>query len=517
MKTLRSYVLDAWHEADGDFRTLVDPSTEEAVARASSRGVDFQAVLEHARTVGGPALRALGHRERGGRLKAMSKALREHRDELLELSRRNGGTTRPDGAFDVDGATGTLHYYASLAKALEEGTLLPEDDGTQVGKSEAMWVRHALTPRRGAAVHVNAFNFPAWGFAEKAAQALLAGMPVITKPATATALVAERCVEIVVEAGILPEGALQLIVGGTGDLLDRLGPQDVLAFTGSADTAATLARAPGLGVSNARFNVEADSLNAAVLAPDVEEGETFQLFVRDVAREMTQKSGQKCTAVRRILVPEGSLERVREALVAALEGVVVGNPEADEVTMGPLATEAQLRDTVEGVRTLAEGCRIVTGGMERVDGVGSPEGTGYFFPPTLLEATDSGAPEAVHGREVFAPVATLVPYDGSAEAAAGIVARGGGMLVTSVYGDDAGWLRSFVEGAGPWAGRMYVGSRASAGEAPGSGVVFPHALHGGPGRAGGGQELGGAFGLHLYMQRTALQGSRSLLETLLEE
>lgn len=516
METLRSYIAGRWHQADGGFSTLVNPSTEEEIARASSDGVDFGGALEHARERGGPALRELTFGQRGELLKAMSKALRAHRDELLALSRANNGATTPDGSFDVDGGTGTLAYYAALCRGLGERKVLAEGEGAQLARTEAFWAQHVLVPRRGVAVCINAFNFPAWGFAEKAACALAAGVPVIVKPATATALVAARAVEAVIEAGVLPEGALQLVAGGTGDLLDRLGPQDVLAFTGSAATARALGRRISGGLATARFNVEADSLNAAVLGPDVEPAEgapTFELFLRDVVREMTQKSGQKCTAVRRVIVPRARLGAVRDALIGRLEGVVTGDPEDPEVTMGPVATADQLADAEEGVASLRAGARVVLGGG-RCDGKGVAPGRGYFFPPTLLEAEDGGNAGAVHEREVFAPVATLLPYDGSAAAAAALVALGGGTLVTSAYGDDDAWLADFLAGAGPTTGRLYVGSQGSAEAAPGSGIAMPQALHGGPGRAGGGEELGGLRGVALYMQRLALQGSRPLVERL---
>jgi len=513
MTTLRSYVHGAWHEADAGFRPLVDPSTEREIARVSSRGVDFGRVLEHAREVGGPALRALSFAERAGLLKETSRVLRENRDELLELSRVNTGTTTPDGAFDVDGASGTLAWYAGFGRRLGDRSWLAEGDGVQLARTEGFWGQHVLVSRRGVAVAINAFNFPVWGFAEKAACALLAGMPMIVKPATATALVAERAVTLVLEAGVLPEGALQLVSGGTGDLLDRLGPQDVLAFTGSADTARTLRDRENLLAACTRINVEADSLNAAVLAPEHSDA-AHELFLRDVAREMTQKSGQKCTAVRRILVPAKLLAAAQEALAGRLAKVVTGDPADDSVTMGPLATAQQLRDAEDGVAELAEEAEIVHGTGRRADGTGAPEGKGYFFPPTLLRAGDARAAGAVHRREVFGPVATLLPYDGSPADAAAIVALGGGTLVTSVYGDDPEWIADFLAGVGSSTGRLYVGSEASASEAPGSGIALPQSQHGGPGRAGGGEELGGLVGVALYLQRVALQGHRAEVDRL---
>jgi oxepin-CoA hydrolase/3-oxo-5,6-dehydrosuberyl-CoA semialdehyde dehydrogenase len=513
MKTLRSYVCGAWHEAGSGFAPLVNPSTEEEIARASSAGVDFGAVLAHARERGGPALRAMTFAQRGQLLKEMSKVLRDHRDELLALSALNTGTTKPDGSFDIDGGSGTLAYYAMLSKSLGDRPFLVEGEGVQLARSEAFWARHVLVPRQGVAVHINAFNFPAWGFAEKAACALLAGMPVITKPATSTAMVTERCVELILEAGFLPEGALQLVVGSTGDLLDRLGPQDVLAFTGSADTARHLRSKANLLAACTRVNVEADSLNAAVLAPDVADGSTtWDLFLKDVLREMTQKAGQKCTAVRRILVPAERAGAVQDALIERLSKVVTGNPADESVRMGPLPTAGQLEDAVRGVAELARSARIVHGTGQRIDGAGSPEGKGYFFGPTLLRADDARQAGAVHEREVFGPVATLLPYEGTPEAAAEIVALGGGTLVTSVYSDDPAWLGTFLANGGTYTGRIYVGSEASAPEAPGSGAALPQALHGGPGRAGGGEELGGLVGVKLYLQRVAVQGSRGLVD-----
>jgi oxepin-CoA hydrolase/3-oxo-5,6-dehydrosuberyl-CoA semialdehyde dehydrogenase len=510
MKTLRSYAAGRWHEADRGFVDLVNPATEEPIARASSDGIDFGAVLEHARSKGGDALRALTFAQRGALLKEMSRVLRERRDELFEISRLNSGTTPGDASFDIDGGGGALAWYASLSRSLGDRAVLTEGEVVPIAKDGSFQAGHVLVPRPGAAVLINAFNFPAWGFAEKAACSLLAGMPVIVKPATATAMLAERCVEIIIDAGVLPEGALQMICGSPGNLLDRLGAHDVLAFTGSAATARSLRDQPALAGANTRFNVEADSLNAAVLAPHVTDA-TLELFLRDVVREITQKSGQKCTAVRRIFVPRDRLDAVQDALVTRLRDVVTGNPAEEGVTMGPLATKAQLDDALAGLRELGAAAKRVHGSGGRANGRGSPPGKGYFVEPTLFRADDPRAAAIVHEREVFAPVSTLMPYDGSVADAAALVGLGGGMLVTSVYGDDADWVRDFVLRGAAFAGRLYIGSSDAANAAPGSGAVYPQTQHGGPGRAGGGAELGGLIGLRLYLQRVTIQAAPTVL------
>jgi oxepin-CoA hydrolase/3-oxo-5,6-dehydrosuberyl-CoA semialdehyde dehydrogenase len=513
MKTVRSYVKGEWHEADGGFAELVDPCSEEAIARVSSAGVDFGGTLDFARDRGGPALRELGYAPRAELVAAMAGKLHAGRDELIALSLENTGTTRKDAKFDIDGAAFVLSQYAELGRELGEGACLPDGEGIQLGRSARFWGRHVRVPLQGAAVLVNAFNFPAWGFAEKAACALLAGVPVIVKPATSSALVAERCFEMLLSTPGLPPGAISLISGSTGDLLQRLGSQDVLAFTGSASTAERLRGLPNLLRSSTRVNIEADSLNAAVLGPDVEPGEeTWSLFLRDVVREITQKTGQKCTAVRRILVPAERADAVQDALIELLAETVTGNPREPRVTMGPLATAAQLEDAINGVARLAGEARIVHGSGRRVDGVGNPAGKGYFFEPTLLRCEDADGAEAVHEHEVFAPVSTMMPYGGSGAEAAGLVHRGGGCLVVSVYSDDPVFLGEFVGHGGASTGRIYVGSEKSAGQLPGSGAALPQALHGGPGRAGGGSELGGLRGLELYMQRLAVTGDRALVE-----
>lgn len=513
MKTLSSYLGGAWYSAERDFQILLDPSTEEPLARVSSAGADLPGALAWARDVGGSALRELTFGQRGEILKSLSKRLREHRDELLELSRANNGATESDGAFDVDGAGGTLAFYGGLGLSLGDRRILVDGDGVQLAKTEAFWTRHALVPKRGVAVHVNAFNFPAWGFAEKFACAFLAGVPVITKPATATALTAHRMIEIALESGLLPAGALQLVVGSTGDLLDRLGPQDVFAFTGSAATALALRGKKNLLAASVRVNVEADSLNAAVLGPDVEPGSPlFDLFVKDVCREITQKAGQKCTAVRRILVPREREGAAAEALIARLAKTVTGRPGAEGVRMGPLATAAQLTDALDGIAELLATAQLLHGSGARAHGVGAPEGKGYFVEPTLLRSEYPLEKTPVHWREVFGPVATLLPYDGGTAQAAEIVALAEGTLVTSVYSDDGDWLAGLLAGAGSSTGRLYVGSTGSKGF--GSGAALPASMHGGPGRAGGGEELGGLRGLAPYLQRVALQGHRERVDPL---
>jgi 3,4-dehydroadipyl-CoA semialdehyde dehydrogenase len=389
MKTLASFVGGAWRRGTGSASVLVNPATEEPLAEASTAGVDFGAALAFARDRGGPALRALTFAERGQLLAALAKAIHGAREELLELAVANGGNTRSDAKFDVDGASATFAHYAQLGAELGAARVLADGEPVQVGRTARLAGQHVWVPRRGVAVHINAFNFPAWGLAEKAACALLAGVPVVSKPATATALVTHRLVEIL--APLVPEGALSLICGGAGDLLDHLRPSDVLAFTGSSDTARMLRTHPTVLAHGVRLNVEADSLNAAVLAPDVDLGsETGQLFVADVVRDMTQKTGQKCTAIRRVLVPADRLADVTAALRDRLAGIVVGDPSRDDVRMGPVATAAQARDVKEGIARLAAVTDGVFGGTGEVTPLGIPAGKGFFVGP-VLRSTPSAA------------------------------------------------------------------------------------------------------------------------------
>jgi oxepin-CoA hydrolase/3-oxo-5,6-dehydrosuberyl-CoA semialdehyde dehydrogenase len=509
MKTLRSYLGDRWVEGSGAPQTLVNPATEEPLAQVASDGLDVAAALDHARKKGGPALRALSFAERGRLLKEAAKAIQAHRDELLDLEVANGGNTRSDAKFDVDGAIFTLQAYAEIGEKLGGAKILTDGEGVQLGRSPRFHGQHVCVPRHGVAVQINAFNFPAWGFAEKAASALLAGMPVFSKPATSSAMAAHRVMEILAEKKILPEGTLSLLAGGHGDLPALLGAQDVLAFTGSGDTGARIRALRNVLLESVRVNVEADSLNAAVLGPDAEpRGDLYETFLKDVLRDMTQKAGQKCTAIRRVLVPAALAAAVRDDLAEGLKAVRVGNPALEETRMGPLATAAQLADVREGVGKLGAEGKAVYGSAAPV------EGKGYFISPVLMEFAKDAPAAAVHAREVFGPCASLLPYSGKAADAAAIVARGNGSLVSSVYSEDAAFLEEIVAGIAAYHGRLFLG-HPKIEMSPGPGTVLPQLVHGGPGRAGGGEELGGERGLAFYMQRVALQGSRPVIQKLL--
>ena len=506
MKTLRSFVQGRWVEGKEPLATLVNPSTEEPVARTSSAGIDFAAAVELGRAQGGPGLREMTFAQRGELLKAWSQALHAARDELIGLAIQNGGNTRGDAKFDIDGGIATLAHYAELGAQLGSLRVLRDGEAVQIGRTARYAGVHLWVPRDGVAVHINAFNFPAWGTCEKAACALLAGMPILSKPATSTALVAFRVTELGAE--LLPRGSFQFICGSPGDLLDKLGPQDVVAFTGSSQTANKLREQ--LGRRGTRLNVEADSLNAAVLGPDAQPGSaTWDMFVQDVVRDMTQKTGQKCTAVRRVFIAGDQLATAQEALVERLAQVRVGDPARSEVTMGPVSTADQLRDVRAGIAKLSAEAQPVFGGDGTVKAL-APEGKGYFVSPVLLVSRDPAGAKVLHKDEVFGPVATLAASASPAD----MVRRGGGGLVCSVYSDDRDFLRECVLAIAPYHGRIYVGSEKVAGQTLGPGTVLPQLLHGGPGHAGGGEELGGLRGLQLYSQRVALQGDRALLDSI---
>jgi len=508
MAVLRSYVGGRWQAPD-DGRPILDAVTGAEVARVSSDGVDMAAALEYGRVVGGPALRALTFHERAALAKAVGGMLREHRDELYALS-AHAGSTLFDSKFDVDGGIGALLAYASKAKReLPNEHVYVEGPVEPLGRGGQFLGQHVLTPLLGVAVQINAFNFPVWGPLEKLAPALIAGVPSLIKPASQTAYVTERLVELIAESGLLPDGALQLVCGGAGDLLDHLTEQDLLGFTGSASTARMLRVHPAVAGRSVRFNAEADSLNCSILGPDAGPGTPeFDLYVKQLVTEMTVKAGQKCTAIRRALVPAGQVDAVVEAVSARLAKVVVGNPADESVRMGALAGLEQREEVRRSLKNLADAGRIVFGDPEHVDVVGADAERGAFMSPILLVG-DAGRSEP-HEIEAFGPVSTVLAYDDPADAIE-LAARGRGSLAGSVVTSDAGFAREMVLGIAPWHGRLLVLDRDAAPESTGHGSPLPALIHGGPGRAGGGEEMGGIRGVLHHMQRTAVQGSPRML------
>ena len=509
---LKSFVNDDWQEGQGKPATLLNPATEEPLAEACTDGINFSAALEHARNVGGPALRAKTFAERADMLQGIYDALFANREEFIELSIANGGNTRNDAKFDVDGATATLLAYVDVGRELGDRKIINDGETEQIGRTPRYGGKHIYSTMCGAAVHVNAFNFPAWGMIEKTAVALLAGMPVVSKPATSTALLAHRMTEVIVESGVLPDGAFSFIAGSVGDLLDHLGPQDALAFTGSGNTAAVLRRLDAHTQRSVRVNVEADSLNAAIMGPDLESGdELWQMMLNEVTNDVRQKAGQKCTAIRRVFVPPAQIENFVEALKERLEEINIGNPADANVRMGPLVSHNQLDDVAVGIDALATQATQVSGSLTPENLTAVEAGKGYFLSPHLFMAGNVAAAPVVHEREVFGPVVTVMPYEG-ADTLIYMCAKGGGSLVSSVYSDDRDFARELLTGLAPYNGRLTHGSTKVAGISPGPGTVLPGLVHGGPGRAGGGEELGGPRGLSFYMQRTAIQGYSALLD-----
>jgi len=516
IQKIESHVAGQWFAGTSEGSKLVNPTTEEVVATASTDGIDYAAALEFARKEGGTALRKLTFAQRGELLQQMSDALQAERENLIESAIANGGCTRGDAKFDVDGAIGVLAYYARSGSKMGDVRVLADGDGLKLSRSPRFWGQHVWLPRRGVAVLINAFNFPAWGFAEKAACAILGGMPVVTKPATATALTSYLCTKAIVDAAGLPAGVYSFIGGRPGDMLDHLGPQDLLSFTGSAATGQTLRRTESVIQNSVPVNVEADSLNAAILGSDVEVGsDAWDLFIKEVTREMTQKTGQKCTAVRRIIVPEDRVDDVIEALGEGLDDIQIGNPTLREARMGPLASNAQLRDVKAGLAQLLEDTDVVYGDPEAaIEGPGIEAGKGYFHPKLLLKARDAHGAKHVHNLEVFGPMATVCAYGGEAEEASALVNKGMGGLVASVYTDSNDFAETMMMESSAFHGRLYFGSGKILDHAMGPGLVLPQCVHGGPGRAGGGEELGGMRGVEHFMQRTAIQGARGMVQSI---
>ncbi|GAC1676357.1 MAG: phenylacetic acid degradation bifunctional protein PaaZ [Steroidobacteraceae bacterium] len=508
---LQSYVGGAWQSGKENGVAMRDATTGEVIAQASSAGVDFAGVLRHAREVGGPALRAMTFHERAGMLKALAKHLAAHQEEFYELSYRTGATKR-DSMIDIDGGIGTVFAFASKAsRELANARIHIDGDVESLSKGGSFAGQHIYVSREGAAVHINAFNFPVWGMLEKLAPTLLAGMPAIVKPATATAYLTELAVRRIIESKILPAGVLQLICGGLGNLFDHLDCQDTVSFTGSAHTAAKLRVHPAVIRHAVPFVAETDSLNSCILAPDATPGTPeFELFVREVVREMTVKAGQKCTAIRKALVPAALAGDIVGALQTALKEIVVGDPRAAGVRMGPLVSQEQRKDVLASVAELRGEADLVAGNLDRFDVQGADRTRGAFVPPLLLLSRDPQAARAVHDVEAFGPVATVLPYRDTADAIA-LARRGQGSLAASVFCADDPLAREIVLGLAPYHGRILVVNRACAKESTGHGSPLAPLIHGGPGRAGGGEELGGIRGVLHYMQRTAVQGSPDTL------
>jgi oxepin-CoA hydrolase/3-oxo-5,6-dehydrosuberyl-CoA semialdehyde dehydrogenase len=512
--TLQSYAENHWIAPTRNTVEIASAVDGRVVATASSEGVDFGAMVRFARKVGGPALRALNFHQRAEMLKKLATHLMERKEALYELSYDTGSTKR-DSWVDIDGGIGTLFAYASRGKRdlpserfVMDGAFEPlSKNGTFIGA-------HIMTPMHGVAVHVNAFNFPCWGMLEKLAPTILAGVPLITKPATSTSYLAHAMFAMMVESGILPPGAIQFIAGSTGDLLQHLTGQDIVSFTGSATTSGKLRDHPTISRNAVRFIAERDSLNAAILGSDVTpESPEFDLFVKEVAREMTSKAGQKCTAIRRVIVPRDKVDAVRAALVARLGKVSIGDPRLESTGMGPLASLAQRRDVRENIARLASESEIVFGNPDRCVVIGADSGKGAFLSPILLYCANPIRAERVNQVEAFGPVATLLPYD-DLDQAIELAQRGEGSLVASAFSYDPAVTEALVMGLAPFHGRLFLLDRDSAKESTGHGSPLPALVHGGPGRAGGGEEMGGLRGVYHYMQRTALQGSPAKLSAL---
>jgi len=508
---LQSYAAGKWFTSKADGSLIRDASTGEELASVSSEGLDFKEMLEYGRKVGGPALRKMTFHERAIMLKEVGIALGKFKDELYELSYQTGAT-KADSWIDIDGGISTFFVYSSKGRReLPNQPWFVDGDVEQLSRKGSFLGQHIMLPRRGVALHINAFNFPVWGMMEKLAPTLLAGMPAIIKPASSTAQLTERALKHMIDSGILPEGALQLICGRTGDIFDHMDCQDIVTFTGSASTAHYLQAHPNLTEKSIPFVAECDSLNASILGPDASaDSPEFELFIKEAVREMTVKAGQKCTAIRRVIVPRALAGDVKAALKAKLEKITIGDPRAEGVRMGPLASMDQREEVIERVNELKAFCDLVVDGTDRFEAVGADCAKGAFIKPTVLFCDKPLETEAVHNIEAFGPVSTIMPYEDLDEAIR-LANMGEGSLVASLFTFDADVVGEVIMGIGAFHGRLVVLDRTSAGESTGHGSPLPHMKHGGPGRAGGGEEQGGIRAVKHYLQRVAIQGSPDVL------
>ncbi|MGI8892672.1 MAG: phenylacetic acid degradation bifunctional protein PaaZ [Bacteroidia bacterium] len=511
MKKLKNYAAGSWVEGEGAGVDLLNAVTGEKIGEATSKGIDFKRMLEYARTKGGSALRKMTFHERGRMLKAMAMHLNDKKADFYKLSYATGAT-KADSWIDIDGGIGTTFVFASKGRReLPDETFLVEGDPEIISKGGTFIGQHIMVPLEGAAVHINAFNFPVWGMLEKMAPTLLAGVPCIIKPATVTSYLTQMVVEEIIKSGILPEGALQLICGSAGDILDYVTMQDVVTFTGSAATGKMLKTHPNIIENSTRFNMETDSLNFSILGhdatPDTEE---FKLFIKEVAREMTVKSGQKCTAIRRTMVPENLTEPVINALTERLKGVVLGDPQQEGVRMGPLASRGQVEEVKSSVKKLLNSSQLVYGDLEEFEIASGDRERGAFMASLLLYCPNPLGSKEPHDIEAFGPVSTVMPYKNTDEAIE-LAKRGQGSLVGSIFTADDDFAKQMVLGTASHHGRIMILNAKSAAESTGHGSPLAHLIHGGPGRAGGGEEMGGIRGVKHFMQRTALQGSPTTL------
>lgn len=518
---LANFISGRWQTGSAAGTPLFDPVLGTELARVDATGLELPAAFAFAREQGGGALRVLTYRQRAALLAAVGKVLQANRDAYYDIATANSGTVKNDSAVDIDGGIFTLGSYAKLGETLGDRQHLLDGDMARLAKDPLFQSQHVLVPTRGVALFINAFNFPSWGLWEKAAPALLSGVPVIVKPATATAWLTQRMVQDVVESGVLPPGALSIVCGSSAGLLDQLQPFDVVSFTGSADTAAVIRSHPAVVQRSVRVNIEADSVNSALLLPgDGTDSAAFDLFCKEVAREMTVKSGQKCTAIRRAFVPEALYSAAADAIGARLAKTTVGNPRNEAVRMGALVSHVQLNAVREGLAYLqAQADTLHDGSTHAL--VDADPAIACCVGPTLLgarNATNADAADRIHDTEVFGPVATLVPYrsEGTDELghAFALIRRGRGSLVASIYGSDAATMARTALELADSHGRIHAVSPDVAAIHTGHGNVMPQSLHGGPGRAGGGEELGGALALRFYHRRAAIQASTSVLSGL---
>ncbi|HEY4937096.1 MAG TPA: phenylacetic acid degradation bifunctional protein PaaZ [Puia sp.] len=506
MQKLGNYVTGRWIEGAGDLQILSDAVTGIPLYQAGTRGLDFQEILQYARDQGNPALRKMSFHERGRMLKALALHLKNQVEKFYRISFQTGAT-RADSWIDLEGGIGNLFSYASLRRKFSDQPFCMDGDPVNLSKNHSFMAQHILVPKEGVAIHINAYNFPVWGMLEKIAVNLLAGMPAIVKPATCTSFLTEAVVKEIHASGILPEGALQLICGSTGNLLDLLTAQDVVTFTGSASTGLKLKSNPSILRENVSFTMEADSLNCIVLGEDVEPGmPEWEIFVKEVRKEMTVKAGQKCTAIRRIFVPENKIGEMRKSISAMLAQTLIGNPMNEKVRMGSLAGLDQRKEVKQQVQKLLASSKIIYGSLDSVELLDADILKGAFMGPLLLENEKPFAGGGAHDIEAFGPVSTLMPYK-DLEEAIHLSKKGKGSLCSTIVTASDRIAKDYTINAATHHGRILVLNRQDAKESTGHGSPLPMLVHGGPGRAGGGEEMGGARGVKHYMQRAAIQGS----------